>query len=494
MPAASYRRLWIVLGILLPIALVAAYYGALNRPPWPDEGWFSSAAYNMAYHGYMGTTVYHPAGNGLALTRIDEHTYWIMPGFLVGQALWLVVFPATLASIRLFSIAWLPVLVGALYVYLRSLFPRGAVPLVGAILLAGNYMAIDTAIYARPETMCAALGVSGLAAYAWLRERNLPLALAASNLLVAMSGLTHPNGIFHFVALMALIAWFDLRRLHFRDVAAAGAPYLALALVWYAYIAQDSQAFVDQMSVNGSQDRWPDTLNPLRILWNELSVRYLTAYGFVTGGMNRIKALSLLLMWGSVAGCLAVPELRRISAVRLLLLQLGLYFAGMCVFNQKLTYYLIHIVPAYIAVAAVFLVWLSERGRLWRTAATAAVAGLICIEIAGVFLKARTRSYIEDQEKVVEYVKTHMTPDSNVNGTSGFLFAFDFDPRFQDDAYLGVDTGRRPDFIIVEQFYQGLYDGWKTRRPEAMARIQERLAEYEVGFELDGYKVYVRKP
>ena len=43
-----------------------------------DEGWFASPAFNLANHGFMGTTVlYNPH-----LPRIQQHKYWILPLYL----------------------------------------------------------------------------------------------------------------------------------------------------------------------------------------------------------------------------------------------------------------------------------------------------------------------------------------------------------------------------------------------------------------------------
>ena len=65
----------------LAITAVSAYY----RLPWSDEGYFSSATHALAKHGYMGTVVMESSGTHY--TRIEQRTYWVMPMFLLGQAL-----------------------------------------------------------------------------------------------------------------------------------------------------------------------------------------------------------------------------------------------------------------------------------------------------------------------------------------------------------------------------------------------------------------------
>jgi hypothetical protein len=200
----------------------------------------------------------------------------------------------------------------------------------------------------------------------------------------------------------------------------------------------------------------------------------------------------LALFWGSAIASVATRDLRRQPMVRLLLVQLALYFVGMCVFNQKLTCYLIHIVPIYAAISAVWLSWIWSRGQRFQYAVVTGLCFLLAIELAGILVKSYTRSPLEAQRKVTEFVRAQAAKDAKINGTAGLSFAMNFDPRLQDDAYLGVDTGRTPDIIVVEQFYESLYDGWRTRRPDDMARISERLSEYQVKFSADGYRVYMR--
>ncbi len=489
-PFVAGSRLRLGVWIALVLSVSVACYAALHKQPWPEEGWFASPSLNLAENGFMGTTLLDPNGHGLELTRIDQRTYWVLPGFLVAKALWYELAPATLFGARLFSVLWMPVLAGALFVYVRKLFPDDASPHIAAILILCNYIAIDMAAFSRPEILCAALGVGALAAYVWWREAHLTRALIVANLLVACSGLTHPNGVWHAAALAILVLWFDASRLSWTAIVCAGLPYLILGSAWSLYIFQDPQAFRDQMAAN-TYDRWSSSLNPLAILSSELD-RYWEAYGFVTGGIARLKVVALLFLWAGALGCLSVRDLRRRPSVRLLLLQLAVYFVGMCIFNQKLTFYLVHIVPMYLALTAVWLVWLGGRGDVWVRAIAAAVVVLIGLELGGISLRSRRRSYVESHRQVLAYIERRSTADSLITAHGGFAFAAGFDPRLQDDAYLGLDTGREPDFIVVEEFYRHLYEGWSKGRPGDLARIEARLGEYETVFEVNGYQVYER--
>jgi hypothetical protein len=101
--------------VSLFISMSAATIAAWNRPPWSDEGWFSTASYNLAHHGFLGTIVIESAGT--KLTRIEQRTYWVMPLNLLGEALWYKLAPANIFSTRLFTILWIPAALLAFYAF-----------------------------------------------------------------------------------------------------------------------------------------------------------------------------------------------------------------------------------------------------------------------------------------------------------------------------------------------------------------------------------------
>jgi hypothetical protein len=487
----SIRR-WPVLAAMVCSMLMAGW-GARHRAPWSDEGWFSSPAYNLAYHGHMGTTVMDAQAPGL--TRITERTYWVMPLFLAGQGLWYKVAPHTVLGTRAFSIIWTPLALWGLWALLRRLFPDTAVAPLACILLATSFVFMDNAGFGRPDLMCAALGLAGLGAYMELRERSLALALLAANACVAASGLTHPNGIYHLLALVCLALWLDRGRANWKAIGAAVLPYAAFGGVWSIYILQDQQAFMDQMILNGANGgngRWTQTWNPALIIWEELRLRYAYAFGLATGGLSLLKVLALVAYLGAAALCLGSGELRRMDGVRKLLALTVVYFGAMAVFNQKLTYYLIHIVPMYAALLAVAVWWLWEKRPRWRMALAVGVVGLIGVEMTGIAAKAMTRSYIAAQRELVRYVREQARPGDLIIGTAALLYEMDFDPRLCDDPYLGTRSGRVPDVIIIENLYRPLYGAWRTERPEDFARIAARMAEYRKVRQIDEYEVYLR--
>ena len=412
-----------LLWIALAISLALAGWSARNRIPWSDEGLFSSASHNLAFHGFMGTTVVDPSLPGL--TRIDRRTYMVMPLFLLGQALWYQVFPHTVLGSRAFSIFWAPVAALAFRLFLARLFPRTSIPSLAFILLVTSYIFIDVAAFSRPDMMCLALGLCGLASFLSLRDRSLPLALFVSNAFVAASGMTHPNGIFHFVALCVVVLWFDRRRLNFVSVAAAACPYLIFGALWSLYILQDKQAFIDQFGANGANggnDRLPRSWNPVSLVLSEIRDRYFYVFGLVTRGFSLFKLAALFAYIGSILFCVLNRDLRSLPGVRLLLILFISYFTAMCLFNQKLSYYIINILPVYVALLAVAICYLWGRWPKLHVPIIIAILGLISIETSGIVIRAVTRSYIKPQREAVAYINAHSRPGDSIYATCALIF------------------------------------------------------------------------
>src|SRR4051794_12679021 len=100
--------------LTVSIGIVFVYLGlglsdVIMRAPWCDEAWFGNPAYNLAYKGFMGTTVLEPSSTtwkSVKLTGINRHTYWVMPLHLLMNAAAFRVFGFSIFSMRLLSLFW----------------------------------------------------------------------------------------------------------------------------------------------------------------------------------------------------------------------------------------------------------------------------------------------------------------------------------------------------------------------------------------------------
>jgi hypothetical protein len=224
-------------------------------------------------------------------------------------------------------------------------------------------------------------------------------------------------------------------------------------------------------------------------VWREIRERYLLCFGLITRGVAVFKAYALLAYIAGVAGCLASVRLRQRESTRLFLTLLAVYFTAMCLFNQKLSYYLIHIVPFYIALLAVWISHLWTNHPRVRPVLCCWIGALLAFESGGIVVKARLRSYIASQRPAVKFVLAHTQPDGRIVGTAALLYELGFDPRLRDDPYPGLNSNRAPDVIVVEQSYRMLYERWSTQRPADRHRIDGRLASYTLAYRSGEYEV-----
>lgn len=473
------------------LSLCSAGVAARHRLPWSDEGWFSSASYNLAHRGFFGTTVLEPARQHL--TRIDQRTYWVMPLFLLAQAGWYMIAPETIFWTRAFTIIWAFWALFAFWHFVAHVAPDPRLASLATSLLALSYIFIDNSAFARPDMMCLTLGLAGLAVYVTYRQTHFIVALTVSNGLVAASCVTHPNGVFHALGLLGLLVWFDFHRLSLTVLTVVLCPYGVAAAAWGVYIAQDPSAFMDQFTANAANnDRWRTSLNPFAIIANEIKYRYLPAFGVATGGVAMLKLFSLA---AYIAGSLSNALMSRFRArpgTKLLLLLLVVYLVAMALFNQKLSYYLVHILPWYIALLAAWIIGVWDARKDSRTRVAVGVVLLICVEVGGIYVKAYQRSYVASQRSAMEFVKRIAQPGDRIVGSASLLYELNFDTRLIDDASLGLHSGRQPDIIVVDALYRIQYEAWKETSPRDMGEIGRILSKYRRRYVNGEYAIYSR--
>ena len=159
---------------------------------------------------------------------IHSHTYYIMPLYALAQAAWYKITGVSLLSMRLLSLLFALMALGAFYVFLRRLSFGRETALAGMALLAFDYMFLSSSSFGRMDMMSAMLGIGSLAAFLAMRERNLLSALAVSSSLSCAAVFTHPIAIVHFLALTFLVLYFDWARIRAMHVLVAQEPKLML--------------------------------------------------------------------------------------------------------------------------------------------------------------------------------------------------------------------------------------------------------------------------
>jgi hypothetical protein len=461
---------------------------AMTRLPVCDEAWYANPAFNLTAGRSMGTTVLESAGT--TLQGLERHTYWIMPLYIVGQALVYEVFGPGLMQTRLLSAFWGLVILASWFVILRALYPERLVALLAIFLMAVDSFFIGFSSTGRSDAMCAGLGSAALAAYLGLRARHLTLALFVGNALIAGSGLTHPNGIL-YLALFVLLFWrFDRENVRWFDLCAAASPYVVGAMLWGAYVLQSPADFLAQFG-GSARTRLSGAAAPLAMIKGE-ALRYANAYGLTSGAsaLGRVKAVILLAYLVGIAGTIVTPALRRQRPVRILLSMTALIVALMVVVEgAKQEWYLVHIIPLFCAVSSVWIAY------VWRQASKLAyfvglgLAILVVVNVGAVGWLFHRADYQNIYLPVVQFLNSPTHVRENVIGSAELGFQIGFE-RLTDDFRLGYYSGKRAGVIVVEENYEGMFRRYQTQEPDVYRHVTKTLSGARKVFDNGRYRVY----
>ncbi|HEV2801804.1 MAG TPA: glycosyltransferase family 39 protein [Pyrinomonadaceae bacterium] len=496
------RRQSLLLLVVAACAYLALAVGsALTKSPWSDEAWFAQAGLNLATRGEMTTPVLETTGTNFK--GLDRHTYWVMPLHLVTQAGWYKLFGFNLFSMRMLSALFGLLALFAWYKVVRALTGNQAVALLTLVLLAFDYVFVMAGAFGRGDMMSMALGAGGLAVYVSLREQNLARAVLFSQTLVAACGLTHPNGGVAFLSgLVFLTLYYDRAALRWRHLALAAIPYVVGALAWGAYIMQAPSDFVAQFTANASTGgRMSGLTSPLAAIKNEITLRYLTAYGLGrhspgTTALVWIKSFVLLAYVVALAGCLSVRQIRTHKGYRALLILTGIFFVVLTFFDgQKLSFYLVHIVPLYTALVAAFAYWCYATRFVPRPLLALCLAGLLAIQAGGIVYRIRANAYQKSYMAAVNFLRANSNAETRVMGSAVLGFEYGYE-RVIDDVRFGFNTGKRADFLVVNDVYVDAINHYRAGGEGAeLARHMNDLLtrEYELVYDENFYQIYFRR-
>jgi Dolichyl-phosphate-mannose-protein mannosyltransferase len=480
--------------------VVLSVASSLTKRPWSDEGWFANAPWNLVTKGWMGTTVVEQASQPF-LNGIDRYTYWVMPLHLILQAAWYKVFGFSLLTMRSLSLIFGLVALGSWYLIMKALSQDKTVTALTVVLLALDYNFIMSSSFGRFDLMCAALGTAGLAAYLALRERNFTLAILLGNCFVVASGMTHHLGILALAGLIFLVFFFDRKQLKWQHLLVALIPYVIAATAWSFYIFQSPQLFLTQFKGNATADNRLGALtSPLSGLYREITERYLIGFGLGphssgNTGPIRLKALILLSYVVALVGALLVKDIRNKKGYRALLILSALYFVLLTIWdNQKLTWYLIHVIPIYTAILAVFVVWCWRQRFVPRWFLAGCMFVFLGLQLGGVLQRIRLDPYHKSFAPASDFLKEHAQSNQVIMASAELGFGLGGFDNLIDDSRLGFYSGKQPDFIVIEEVYRTEIDSFKNRRPQIYQFIQSRLSnDYVKVYDHNFYEIHARR-
>lgn len=489
------RRSLIVLAICIAIYFALALLVASAKRPWSDEGWFASPAFNLAFHGFMGTTViYSPH-----LPRIHQHTYWILPLYLVGLAGWFKMVGFGLVKMRMFSAAFGAIAIGSWYVIGQKLTRDPLTAAVTAILMSTDYLFVNIGTLGRPDMMCAGLGSLALALYVGLRDQYGPgAAFFWANVALAGCIFTHPNAII-FAALFVLLVWVQDRwKVGLWTLLSGAVPYIVGAVTWLVYISKDASAFQAQLAGNADrQGRFGNFIHPWHAIKAEITDRYLTAYGLGAHsaghtGPIELKAVVLICYVLAIAICLAVPAIRRRQGTKLALGMLCTVFIIQCFFNQKLSWYLAHIIPLYTLVLAIAFAALWQRRRFLQPLSimlSCVFVALLAVQVGGSLYLAKTNTYRSEYSPLLAFLN-ELPPNQSIYGTAAIEFGLQNRDRLCDDVTLGYYNHREPAYVVMDPIYEESLEGLKYHDRAAYDAAEKKLAAGHKIYDREGFQVY----
>jgi hypothetical protein len=483
------------------IVLIYLGLGLTNlftRAPWCDEAWFGNPAYNLAYKGFMGTTVLEPAGStwkSVKLTGIDRHTYWVMPLNLLANAAGFRVFGFSIYSMRLFSLFWGLIAFSAWGAILWKLTGQALLTLGSLGLIAVDYHFLLQASDGRMDAMTVALGWSGVAAYLLLRERSFPLAVAMSQSLAATAFFTHPNGAVLALILAIATLYFDRRRVRFGTIALAAVPYLAIGAGWALYIAQSPADFVAQFLGNAG-GRGPTITTPLAALRLEISHRYMDSYGLAewSSRTGRLNVIPLAMFLAGTAACLLAREIRQHRGYRLLLIWTAIVLVFLTEFEGLKTHlYLIYLTPLYSILLAVAVRWMWLKRPRWRWALAAAMLLFVGLQVLRTPSSAWRNRRQLTYDRAAEYLRARYHRRTPVMGDAGLIFGLGPDWNVLDDFRLGYDSGKRAEVVVIDPSWDDRILMMQTNSPQAHRFVSHLLAtEYREVYNQAGYRILAR--
>ena len=493
------RQLLIPAVAIVMLYLVLAVLSARTLMPWCDEAWFSGPAFSLVTQGHMGTPVLDSTAvwNSRDLTLINRYTYWIMPLYSFSQSFWLRVFDFSLLTVRFYSVMWGLVALTGWWLVVRKLSGNAAAAFLAAALMAVDFTFLWSASVGRMDMMCEALGISGIAAFLYLRERRFPYAVLVSHACVVAAGLTHPMALGACAALVALTIYFDRSRIRLSTVAVAAVPYIVGAAGWGAYIAQNPSIFWIQFRGDATNRFISGSL--IQLVRSQTVERYLYLFGLSpdTRGLSHIKIVILAIYVLGFAGALLSVRIRANRGNRALFLMWAAAAVIMSLADKEIhPFYLLHFLNPVIAILAIWLHSNWSGGGVPRWVLVGIVGALAAVQLMVTGSRIKQDPYRNNYRTTTAFLKEHTGSKDLIFGSAelGFDLGF-FDGRLVDDFRLGFLSGRRATFIVLDQNrYQEWIPNLKKSEPQAYSYIMQMLArDFQLVQQNSNYQIYARR-
>lgn len=243
-----------------------------RQPGGMDEDWYAVPGWTVAHQG-IPRVPYAPSREpDRAFYRADEVLFALPPGYFYWQAPFFLVLPAGYGTARLASAVAGLAAVGLVYQLGRAFYGHCSAGLWAAGLYSFSRVFFFPAQTARPDMLCAALGLGAvLATWHWHSSGRWGCLWGAGGLL-GLAALTHP---FALVFALQLGVWVLVAGRGFRGRMAAGAILagctLAVLALWLPLVAGHPEVFRVQFGNNVLDRAGPGLVSRLLFPWPALA-------------------------------------------------------------------------------------------------------------------------------------------------------------------------------------------------------------------------------
>ena len=237
--------------LLLLLLFIVVYTFNLSKYPmvWIDEGWFCNPSFNLAFHGFLGTTIMPD------FYSIAHFTYWQMPLYMIFLAVSFKMFGFGIVQARMVSVFLGFFTVIFTYLLGRELFNK-KIGLLATLLLIVNPLFFKVTREARMDIAVACFTLIALYFLVMALKRSEYKYYFCSGLFAILSFLSHPNGIFCIISIIFL---YGICKVNFKDFRSYSnlkeitclvtGPTMVIIPYLY-YISLNFQAFINQYKVN----------------------------------------------------------------------------------------------------------------------------------------------------------------------------------------------------------------------------------------------------
>ncbi len=466
---------------------------AATKAPWCDEGWFANAAYNLANHGHMGSSLQEPSGHYLNayLRGIQERTYVVPPLYLVTLAAWLKLWGNGLVVMRAYAILWGLITLISFNALANRLTGDRTLAVLATAMTAIDFTFLFAATDVRMESMMMGLSLTSWLAYLHWRERNLRRAVLVSHSLLALACFSHPNAALFGCGLVYLFWLRDFKALRLGLICWAMLPYLLLGLGWALYIWESPSDFLAQFFANtGDSHRFEYLFQPWMNFIFEIGTRYFGHFGllsFWAYPMPMFMSLIPVFYVASFWQFLRREDLRsRLGA----LWPLSLMIIGLLTFlvSYKAQNYICYTIPFWNLLIATWLLYGLDQGR-----GKCYLALFACLQLTCFGVRIAQNSRGGEYHMTALVMQDHMRQGHSLIAPTSMAFAVGFS-GFIDDARLGRWSGRRPDALVVDRWYQRFHQSYGEKEPNVSRYVKKLLTEeYTPSAKFGDYQIYESK-